>query len=469
MSNLKGFSASDDSISVEAPSSREMSSKKLLKSVKKRSSRQWFIAMGVGVVAIALIGSGLTRGGKKPSATSNKKANAELVVETTPRGAEDSRGWREQTAIDINAMRKELQQSKKAQDDLLQVIGSLRSDMADLRKNPPATMGSPTNSRKPVGKAGADKTGEILLPDPPKPPPSLALPKPPVSAQAAAVNETINPQKPIDLAPPPTMAAAPVVVSPARSFIPKASSGPSSEELQYASYEKNASAGLLPAGSFAKATLISGVEAFTGGTAQSQPQPIVVRIDSNAILPNAAKYRIRGCHVLASVWGDMSSERVYGRLATLTCVNTAGHLVLSQEVEGVLVDSDGKNGIRGSLQDRQGAKLARSLLAGLAKGMSDALGGAQTTSFVTGAGVSSVVTGDRLATAGYGGVGQAADQLSQFYLKQAEATMPVIAVDAGRRISVLFTKSEPLKFESVATYKPKTQENVVVGRPSGAQ
>jgi conjugal transfer pilus assembly protein TraB len=226
----------------------------------------------------------------------------------------------------------------------------------------------------------------------------------------------------------------------------------------------NDKSGFLPAGSFATATLISGVEAFTGGTAQAQPQPVVIHLDANAVLPNAADYQIKGCHVLASVYGDMSSERVFGRLATLTCVDSKNRLVLSEEVEGNLIDSDGKNGIRGVLQDRQGAKLGRALLAGFAKGMGAAFGAAQSTTTATAAGLTSALTGDAFKASGYSGASTAANQLAEFYMKQAEATMPIIAVDAGRKISVLFTKSKALKFETINTYKIEPSKKLQVER-----
>jgi hypothetical protein len=50
-------------------------------------------------------------------------------------------------------------------------------------------------------------------------------------------------------------------------------------------------------------------------------------------------------------------------------------------------------------------------------------------------------------------------------MKQAEATMPVIAIDAGRKVSVLFTKSKPLKFETTDTYRVKPKDKLMVERP----
>ena len=264
----------------------------------------------------------------------------------------------------------------------------------------------------------------------------------------------------------PAPVAIPKTRSAAKAFLTSSAEDAATEETTSRVDEMvpNEKKGYLPAGSFAEATLISGLEAFTGGTAASQPQPVVLRIDSNAILPNAARYSIKGCHILASAYGDMSSERVFGRTATLTCVDTNNKLVLSEEVEGTLVDSDGKNGIRGKLQDRQGAKLARALLAGFAEGMASAFGTAQTTSTSTAAGITSALTGSSVKAAGYGGAANATQQLADFYLKQAEATMPVIAVDAGRKVSILFTKSKSLSFETVGKFRNVVQEGFTVAR-----
>lgn len=65
----------------------------------------------------------------------------------------------------------------------------------------------------------------------------------------------------------------------------------------------------LPAGSFVRGRLLTGVYASTGAGAASQPLPMVIRLEDTAVLPNAWRSQVTACHVTASATGDLSSER----------------------------------------------------------------------------------------------------------------------------------------------------------------
>jgi conjugal transfer pilus assembly protein TraB len=133
----------------------------------------------------------------------------------------------------------------------------------------------------------------------------------------------------------------------------------------------------------------------------------------------------------------------------LSCVDKSDRLILSQEVQGYLVDSDGKLGLRGMITDRQGAKVGKALLAGFAQGLAGALGTAQSsvTQNSTLGTSTSAITGDAaLRAAGLSGAQTAASQLAQFYLKEAQAIFPVITVDAGRTGTIVFSASAALSW-----------------------
>lgn len=435
------FTSADKNISIQATSTKpKVNPKDILGSMTKDVKQRWMIVGGVTAATLVILVAAMSKSPVKPVAT----AKTPSVVETSPKGLSANQDWRTQTGAELLELKKALAQSQATQQEMLARMESMRQELGQV-KNAPAS--------------AAPSGFPLTLPPPPTPPATLTPPPAPA--------KPLNPQGSPSTGAPVAQPEA-VKRSPARAFIPTTAESASRESRAEPIEEMvpNERKGFLPAGSFAASTLISGVEAFTGGTAQSQPQPVVLRVDANALLPNSANYQVKGCHVLASVWGDMSSERVFGRLATLTCVDSANRLVLSEDVEGVLVDSDGKNGIRGQLQDRQGAKLARSLLAGFAQGMASAFGTAQTTTTQTAAGLQSALTGSSVEAAGYAGAGKAADQLAQFYLKQAEATMPVIAVDAGRKLSVLFTKSKALKFEPTDAYRVKPKATFMVEQPT---
>ena len=441
-----------------------------VKGMSKDVRARWGFALGAVAVGVGLAAS--TMGAKAPTPVA--ATPKEQAIETTPPNIRSQSDWKAQSSADVAQLKKLAEEQSAVNRDLMAQLTALRQEIKTQKPSGGSSSASGAG-------AGSSSALDFTIPPPPEPPASLKAPSPTSSAslipksasdpahQGATTTVILKSGGNSPIAPAAVLNPPAPVRSAARAFIPVAdSSDAESEQQVQTELEINDKQGYLPAGSFAGATLLSGVEALTGGTAQSQPQPIVIRIDHNALLPNSASFQVKGCHVLASVWGDMSSERVYGRLATLTCVDQYNRLVLSEEVEGNLVDSDGKNGIRGILQDRQGAKLARSLLAGFASGMASAFGTAQTTTAATAFGSTTSISGDAaVRAAGFGGANAATQKLAEFYMKQAESTMPVIAVDAGRKVSVLFTRSKSLKFESTEPYKVKAKPTVKVARAVG--
>ena len=76
----------------------------------------------------------------------------------------------------------------------------------------------------------------------------------------------------------------------------------------------------LPAGSLLSGQLITGLDVPTGQGVRREPYPVLIRIKASAILPNRYRTHVRECFVLASGYGDLSSERAYLRSETLSCI-----------------------------------------------------------------------------------------------------------------------------------------------------
>jgi conjugal transfer pilus assembly protein TraB len=120
--------------------------------------------------------------------------------------------------------------------------------------------------------------------------------------------------------------------------------------------------------SFVKATMLSGVDAPTGATAQKHPLPVLLRLDDLAVLPNEFRSDIKGCFAVGEATGSLSAERAYIRVIRLSCTTLRGEIV-EVDVVGAVHGGDGKVGIRGRLIQKQGALLGKALLAGLAGGI----------------------------------------------------------------------------------------------------
>ena len=196
----------------------------------------------------------------------------------------------------------------------------------------------------------------------------------------------------------------------------------------------------LPIG-FVPVRLLGGIDAPTGGQAQSNPLPVVLEITDMANLPNKFRANVKQCMVIGAAVGDLSSERSYIRTELLSCIRQDGR-VLEAKVHGSVYGEDGKLGMRGRLVTKQGQLLANSLLAGVVGGIGHGLSTytAQTATTITD-GTSAVnVTPGKYAEAGIGGgVGQALDRLANYYITLAEKTFPVIEIDAQRNGDLAFT------------------------------
>jgi conjugal transfer pilus assembly protein TraB len=204
---------------------------------------------------------------------------------------------------------------------------------------------------------------------------------------------------------------------------------------------KQESSNFLPIG-FVPVRLLGGIDAPTGGQAQSNPLPVVLEITDMANLPNQFRANVKQCMVIGAAVGDLSSERGYIRTELLSCIRRDGR-VLEAKVHGSVYGEDGKLGMRGRLVTKQGQLLANSLLAGVVGGIGRGLSTytAQTATTVTN-GTSAVnVTPGKYAEAGVGGgVGQALDRLANYYITLAEKTFPVIEIDAQRQGDLAFTQ-----------------------------
>lgn len=197
---------------------------------------------------------------------------------------------------------------------------------------------------------------------------------------------------------------------------------------------------LIPAGSFVRVVMLNGVDAPTGGQAQSNPLPIAFHVEDTANLANKYRLDIRDCRIIASAWGDLSSERTMGRTESLNCIIDG--VAAEMSIKGTIMGEDGKVGIRGRLVTKQGQILANALLAGGLAGIGRAFQSAATTTTSGAGGVTETIDPTRVAQAGIGGgVGQAGSMLAQYYLKAADKLFPVIETDGGRVVEILVTKS----------------------------
>lgn len=199
----------------------------------------------------------------------------------------------------------------------------------------------------------------------------------------------------------------------------------------------------LPAGSILPAILITGIDAPTGQQARREPFPILARLNKDAVLPNDFRADVRECFAIIGTYGDLSSERVFGRGETISCIRTDGK-VLESKLEGFMAGSDGKNGLRGRLVSRSGTVIARAAAAGFFEGLAGVFGYQPVPVIATGTPGDEIdyqkaYSSEALRAGVYAGGGKSFERIADYYMKMTDQIQPVLEVDNGRVIDVILT------------------------------
>ena len=210
----------------------------------------------------------------------------------------------------------------------------------------------------------------------------------------------------------------------------------------------------LPAGSHAEAVVLAGVDASAGVSSQGDPRPVLFRITGPAwtAAPSgsgdgrAMQVDVAGCTVTAAAHGDLSSEKIYARLRTMTCAGPGPGTVIETEVAGYVAGS-GKVGVRGPVVSREGALVEKAFLAGLVSGVGEGVSQAfRPQAVATGGGASVANTGlGDIGRAGLGsGASTAGQKVADYMIRRAEQYQPVIQLQAGTRVTLVFLEGARL-------------------------
>ena len=407
---------------------------------KKNVSRRWMYVLIAGVLGLIIIITSMS----KKEALPPPKVAAAPAINLTPSGLAE-RSWQAQSQTQIQQQKDKLAAMAAEQSAMQAKVAQIEQQLAAAQ-----------NSAPPVSGGSGSSSSEELPPPPPPPPP--------VPTDSSVSGESDSSGSAPALQAPPLEESGSGESAPSGPYVfsPKPLKGaqaPSDGEgsAAGAGLRKTASKvvapagmGVLPTGSFVKVVLLNGVDAGTSSQTRSNPEPVLLRVQDNAVLPGSAHFRLRSCFILGSSYGSLSSERVYIRLAELSCVDRRHKLVLSEPVRGYVVDSDSMLGLRGKVIDRQGAKIGKALLAGFAEGLSNAFGGAQGVMSTSALGSVSTITGSAaVKAAGLSGAATASSQLAQFYLQQASEIFPVLRVGGGRMGTAVFTTNVPLQWGQI--------------------
>ncbi len=358
--------------------------------------------------------------------TSKKEAIVTRKIEK-PAPVDERELWRAQSQKELLRLTQENKKLGEALDQLTARVTAIlevdkkAGNKASFPRRPPAATLPPVPETPSIGTE--------LLPPPPRP----SIP--------GRQGDSITSQS--------TSAGAPTTVSrPANSERPPASNSGffvidiAGKATSLADNDKPAERktvdNYLPPGTYIKTRLLSGLDAPTGGQAQKDPVPFLLRLTDNGQLPNGFRSHVKHCFVTLAGVGNISDSRVYGRAEKIACV-LKDKSVFDANIKAYVSGEDGKAGLHGNLRNKRGQLIAYSLLSGLGGGLGEAIAQSFTTIATNPIGSTTTVDPGEIGKFGLAqGFGTALDRISRWYLDRADEIYPVLEVHAGRTPELVF-------------------------------
>ncbi|WP_053332777.1 TraB/VirB10 family protein [Candidatus Jidaibacter acanthamoebae] len=209
----------------------------------------------------------------------------------------------------------------------------------------------------------------------------------------------------------------------------------------------------IPALSYVEAKIIAGVDAGVGISAEADPDQVLMRITGKLVSAgNGANYiesnRLIGCLLLAKAKGNISSEKVTLQPVSMTCTKD-GRTAIELPVKGYIA-SRGKSGIRGEVISREGDLVLKSFLAGIVGGFGSGVAQLSQTplALTNGTLMTDKQKVQDIATRGLGaGVSSSSDKLLEYFIKKMEQYQPVISINEGIAVNVIFIEGFSLNEE----------------------
>jgi conjugal transfer pilus assembly protein TraB len=195
----------------------------------------------------------------------------------------------------------------------------------------------------------------------------------------------------------------------------------------------------IPAGTYIRGVVLHGMDAPTGGQAQQNPHPVLIKLADDAVLPNMFRSALKNCMITANGYGDVAAERAYIRTDRLSCIDEDGGAI-DVALKGYIAGEDGKTGMRGKLVEKTGRILANAMLAAVGSGIGQAFRAQGVVSSVNALGGTTERVTDGFQ-AGFGtGINRAFDRLSTYYIRVAERMFPVIEINGGRVVDIVVSR-----------------------------
>ena len=200
--------------------------------------------------------------------------------------------------------------------------------------------------------------------------------------------------------------------------------------------------------SFMPAKLLTGLAAKTVEGSTTNPEPIMLRVQAPAVLPNEVRAQLEGCLIVGHGYGSLASERVEAQLVSISCLDFKGKSMIDAKLFGIVVDKDGVKGLAGHPVSKMATNLARLAFAGAVEGAAAAFSASATTTSTSPLGQTTTIDPSQVGRAGVGkGVGKASEEYTRIIAELVRQQAPVIEVGPSKDVTVVVTEGTWLELQ----------------------
>lgn len=213
----------------------------------------------------------------------------------------------------------------------------------------------------------------------------------------------------------------------------------------------------VPTGTFVTAVVTGGADANAGALGQGDTAPMVFQTLNEGILPNGQKSRLKNCTITGAVYGEISSSRGIVRTNRMSCIFKNGDII-DLPVKATVFNF-GRNGIRGTTILKNGKIVQMAGISGILTGIGETGKALSATTSTSALGSSSSIDSD---SAGLNLLGNATasvgSKLADYYIKLAELYHPIVELNPGSVVNIVFLAGFPLDSVGIEEYEEKLAE-----------
>ncbi len=197
----------------------------------------------------------------------------------------------------------------------------------------------------------------------------------------------------------------------------------------------------LPAGTTLKGRIINSFPAPVGG---ERFPAVLIELDGYARLPNNYRLDLSRCLVIAKAEGSYVLERAKLETYKLSCILKNGKVIEVSPKGMVISGEDGLEGVKGKFLNVNREQLLTYFGGTTISGFFSALQQGQIRRFTTPFGTATDIKNEFLFAL-YGSLAQTWNEFAKFYLEEAKKIVPVVVVQAGIPVYIVFVDGVSLE------------------------